>query len=136
MKDTPNYYVTIILAASPAGWIGVHHFYVGNTRRGIFYFLFVLTLLPTIFAIIDSLILIYRGRESFIRKHGTDKDLEEYHLNELQKHNPLAAQQFMQNRDQYSTEEIENAKQESGFNGQNDQVNEKEDEIDEQNKSP
>lgn len=107
MTGSPNYFLTIILAASPFGWIGVHHYYVGNKYKAVFYFVFLLTFIPPLLSLIDAFILIYRGQESFIQKHGTDEDLESYHLRELRKHNPTLAQQIAKKREEYDLEDID-----------------------------
>lgn len=107
MSDGPHYSLTIILAASPLGWIGAHHYYVGNKRRSVLYTVFLITFIPTLLSLMDAFILIYRGRESFIRRHGTDKDLESYHLRELRKHNPILARQIAKNGEEYDLENID-----------------------------
>jgi TM2 domain-containing membrane protein YozV len=94
MKKTPNYYLAIVLAASPPGWFGAHHIYLGNKKRAVLYFLFSLSLIPALLAIFDSLIMLYRGQETFIRKYGNEQDLEHYHFRELQRHNPVLANQM------------------------------------------
>lgn len=76
---TPIYSLTLIIAGSPLGWFGVHHFYVGNEKRAALYFIFCWTLVPLILSLIDAMVLIKRGREQFIEKHGTDDDLEQYY---------------------------------------------------------
>jgi len=102
---TPNFYLTIIIAASPLGWFGGHHFYVGNRTRGVVYLVFSLTLIPAFLAVIESFILMHRGRESFIEKHGTEEDLDEYHLEQLRKNNPLLAQRIMEEMESEDNED-------------------------------
>lgn len=107
MSDTPNYFIAILIAGSPLGWIGTHHYYLGNKYRAAFYLIFLLTLIPPLLSLLDAFILIYRGQETFIEKYGDDEDMEAYHLRELRKHNPILAQQIAAKREEHDLEDID-----------------------------
>ncbi|MXR40280.1 NINE protein [Halobaculum sp. WSA2] len=53
------------------GWLGAHHFYLGNTGRGIVYLLLSWTLIPYFAALIEALIYLTKSDEEFQRKYGT-----------------------------------------------------------------
>ncbi len=56
---------TAIFLAFFTGWMGLHHFYLGNRWRGIIYFTLGWTLMPLIASIIDGLILLTLTPEQF-----------------------------------------------------------------------
>ena len=107
MSDTPNYFLTILIAGSPLGWVGTHHYYLGNKYRAAFYLVFFITLIPPLLSIIDAFILIYRGQETFIEKYGDEEDMESYHLRELRKHNPMLAQHIAAKKENYDLEDMD-----------------------------
>lgn len=80
--------IATILAFLPTGWVGIHHFYLGNRFRGIAYLLFSWTLIPILFAAVDGFLFSYKDKEAFVRKYGSDEELhqiqkekfQEYHL--------------------------------------------------------
>lgn len=86
-NNSPNYYIALFIAGSPLGWFGLHHYYVGNKKRAVVYFLFFWTLVPSLLSLIDATILLRRGEEKFIEKHGTDEEINEYYLRKLQENN-------------------------------------------------
>ena len=53
------------------GWLGAHHFYLGNTGRGIVYLLLSWTLIPYFAALIEALIYLTKSDEEFQREYGT-----------------------------------------------------------------
>lgn len=61
--------VAIILAIF-LGSFGIHDFYLGRTVKGVFMFLFVWTLIPSIIAIIDILILAFMDKNNFNLKYN------------------------------------------------------------------
>lgn len=89
-SNNPNYIVTILLACTPIGWIGLHHAYLGNKKRAIFYFLTIWTLIPIILTLIDLGLLLHRGEERFIEKYHNDKSKQEYYAEKLAETNPDA----------------------------------------------
>ncbi|GAA0205060.1 NINE protein [Halobaculum roseum] len=52
------------------GFIGAHHFYLGNTGRGILYLLLSWTLIPGTIALIEAVIYLTKSEEEFQRKYG------------------------------------------------------------------
>lgn len=51
------------------GFIGGHHFYLGNTGRGIIYLLFSLTGIPLVVGIIEGIIYLTKSEEEFQRQY-------------------------------------------------------------------
>ena len=88
MSDSPSYPLTTRRSSPPLGIFGPHHYYVEAKKRVILYVLFCWSLLPLLLCTVDAWILIRRGREEFIEKHGDEKDLEEYYAEQLSKRNP------------------------------------------------
>ena len=62
--------VTAALLAFFLGGLGVHHFYLGNTIRGILYVLFFWTLIPALVAFVDFIILICMSEATFAERYG------------------------------------------------------------------
>lgn len=60
---------TAAILALFLGGIGAHHFYLGNTLRGVLYLLFVWTLIPLIVALIEGVIYLTKSDEEFQRKY-------------------------------------------------------------------
>lgn len=60
---------TAALLALLLGGIGAHHFYLGNTVRGVLYLLFVWTLIPVIVAFVEGIIYLTKSDEEFQRKY-------------------------------------------------------------------
>ena len=52
------------------GGIGAHHFYLGNTVRGLLYLLFVWTYIPIVLALIDFILIACTNLEKFDRKYN------------------------------------------------------------------
>lgn len=51
------------------GGIGVHHFYLGNTTRGIIYLLFFWTFIPAIAGFIEGILYLTKSDDEFQRKY-------------------------------------------------------------------
>ena len=52
------------------GGLGIHKFYLGQTTRGILYLIFFWTVIPSILAIIDSILLLVMSDDDFNKKYG------------------------------------------------------------------
>ncbi|MFC6786743.1 NINE protein [Halobaculum halobium] len=52
------------------GFIGAHHFYLGNTGRGILYLLLSWTFIPATIALIEAVIYLTKSEEEFQRQYG------------------------------------------------------------------
>lgn len=89
-NSRPKYHIAILLAPSPLGWFGAHKYYVGKKKSAVIYALLVITFISPLLAVLDSFLLMYKGREDFIDKYGTEEEMTEYHLNELLDRNPEA----------------------------------------------
>lgn len=57
------------LLAILLGGLGAHHFYLGNTLRGVLYLLFVWTLIPAILGLIEGILYLTKSDEEFQRKY-------------------------------------------------------------------
>jgi TM2 domain-containing membrane protein YozV len=57
------------LLALLLGGIGAHKFYMGRTKMGILYILFVWTLIPAIVGFIEGLVYLTKSDEEFQRKY-------------------------------------------------------------------
>lgn len=86
----PKYHVAILLAPSPLGWFGAHKYYVGKKKSAVMYALLVITFISPLLAVLDGFILMYKGREDFLEKYGTEEDMTEYYLKEVLDRNPQA----------------------------------------------
>ena len=62
--------VQAALFALLLGGLGVHKFYLGKPVQGIFYLLFVWTLVPSFIAFIEGLIYLTMSDEKFAQKYG------------------------------------------------------------------
>lgn len=62
--------VVAILLAFFLGGIGIHKFYLGQTGWGIVYLLFCWTLIPSIAAFIEFIMLILMSDQTFAQKYG------------------------------------------------------------------
>ena len=127
MVSNPSYPITIILSAPPFGWFGLHHLYVGNTKRAILYTIFSWTLIPVGISTIESLFLIKRGREDFLQKHGSEEELEKYYVEQLKEKNPgllnpEVAQHKARRQNNYQEGQFEQEQQ----NVEDDEANEEE----------
>jgi len=60
----PNKNLTAIFAIF-LGSFGIHHFYVGNMRRGILYLIFCWTYIPSLIGLIEGLLLFCMTEEKF-----------------------------------------------------------------------
>lgn len=60
---------TAVLLALFLGGIGAHHFYLGNTGRGVVYLLLVWTFVPAIIALIEGLMYLGMSPAEFSAKY-------------------------------------------------------------------
>lgn len=60
---------TAALLALLLGGLGAHHFYLGNTVRGILYILFVWTFIPVVVAFIEGIIYLTKSDQEFQDKY-------------------------------------------------------------------
>jgi TM2 domain-containing membrane protein YozV len=61
---------TAALLAFFLGGFGIHQFYLGNTGKGVAYLLFFWTLIPSIIAFIDFIILLTKSDDDFNAKYN------------------------------------------------------------------
>lgn len=61
--------ITAALLAFFLGGIGVHHFYLGNTFRGVIYLLFCWTFIPGIIALVEFIMLLCMSDATFQQKY-------------------------------------------------------------------
>jgi TM2 domain-containing membrane protein YozV len=54
------------------GGLGGHHFYLGNTKKGIVYLLFFWTFIPAIAAFIEGILYLTKSDEEFQRQYVND----------------------------------------------------------------
>lgn len=59
---------TAAILAILLGGLGVHHFYLGHTGKGILYILFCWTYIPSIVGLIEGIIYLTQSDEEFARK--------------------------------------------------------------------
>jgi len=52
------------------GGLGIHHFYLGQTKRGIFYLLFCWTFIPALFALFDFFVFLTMSTDKFNLKYN------------------------------------------------------------------
>jgi TM2 domain-containing membrane protein YozV len=128
MSDSPSYELTLILLSPPLGWLGLHHFYLGNRKKGSLYILLFLTGIPVILATFDTIIILKKGKEKFIEKHGSEEELDEYYVQELMKRRPELIMASPEERREYVSEireekDIEDATN-SKDNSENDESHE------------
>ena len=62
--------IAAALLAFFLGGFGVHKFYLGQVGRGILYLLFCWTVIPSIIAFIEFVLLLIMSDEEFNRRHG------------------------------------------------------------------
>jgi TM2 domain-containing membrane protein YozV len=62
---------TAMLLALLLGWIGAHHFYLGNLLLGIIYLIFSWTLIPAIVSIIEAIMYASMSEQQFTQKYST-----------------------------------------------------------------
>lgn len=67
---------TTILLAFFLGGFGIHQFYLGQTKKGIFYLLFFWTLIPFLIAFIDLLIFATMSNEKFDEKFNKNSNFK------------------------------------------------------------
>lgn len=61
--------IVAALLALFLGGLGIHHFYLGNNKRGILYLLFFWTLIPAIIAFFEAISYLLKSDEEFERKY-------------------------------------------------------------------
>lgn len=54
-----------VILALFLGGVGAHHYYLDNTKRGILYTVFCITLIPAIFSLVDIVILLSMSSDEF-----------------------------------------------------------------------
>lgn len=67
------------------GGIGIHHFYLGNTIRGVFYLLFCWTFIPMFISFFEALFLFLKDEKDFDLKYNPSKSQSLDKLNQLEK---------------------------------------------------
>jgi hypothetical protein len=60
---------TTAIFALLLGGLGAHHFYLGNTLRGVLYLLFVWTLIPAIVSLVEGILYLTKSDEEFHNKY-------------------------------------------------------------------
>lgn len=60
---------TTAILALLLGGLGAHHFYLGNTVRGVLYLIFVWTFIPAIVGLIEGIIYLTKSDEEFHQKY-------------------------------------------------------------------
>lgn len=63
---------TTVLLAFFAGGLGGHHFYLGNTGRGLLYLVFCFTFIPSFVALIEGIQFIVMTQDEFNIKYNQD----------------------------------------------------------------
>ena len=61
---------TTVLLAFFLGGIGMHHFYLGQTKRGLLYLLFCLTFIPALFALFDFFRFLFMSDDTFNSRYN------------------------------------------------------------------
>ena len=61
--------IIAIILAFLFGYIGVHHFYLGNTSKGIIFLCFSWTGIPYIIALIEAIVYLTESNEDFHHNH-------------------------------------------------------------------
>lgn len=64
-----NKFVAALLALFLGG-LGVHKFYLGNTKMGVIYFLFFWTTLPALISLIEGVLYVVQDKQSFDAKYN------------------------------------------------------------------
>lgn len=72
MKDKS----TALILAFFLGSVGAHHYYLGNTKRGLFYTFLCITLLPAVLAIFDFALLLVMKKNDFHKKYNKEFIIE------------------------------------------------------------
>ena len=62
--------ITAGLLAFFLGGFGIHHFYLGNTVRGIIYLIFCWTFIPALIAFIEGILFLVQSDEKFDEKYN------------------------------------------------------------------
>ena len=62
--------ITAALLAFFLGGFGIHHFYLGNTVRGIIYLIFCWTFIPALIAFIEGILFLVQSDEKFDEKYN------------------------------------------------------------------
>lgn len=61
--------IAAAILAIVIGGLGIHHFYLGNTGRGILYLLFCWTYIPSIIGLVEGIIYLTQSDEEFASKY-------------------------------------------------------------------
>lgn len=62
--------ISAALLAVFLGFIGIHKFYLGNTKAGVLYIIFFWTFIPSILALIDFAIILFMDDAAFDAKYN------------------------------------------------------------------
>ena len=52
------------------GGVGIHHLYLGNYFRGVFYFLFCWTFIPVFLGLFDALLILFTSESGFHKRYN------------------------------------------------------------------
>jgi len=61
---------TAAILALFLGGLGAHHFYLGNTGRGVLYLLFVWTFIPVVVGFVEGIIYLTKSDQDFRQQYG------------------------------------------------------------------
>lgn len=67
--DSDKDRTTAAILALLLGGLGTHHFYLGNTGRGIIYLVFIWTLIPPLVAFVEGIIYLLKSDEEFQQEY-------------------------------------------------------------------
>jgi TM2 domain-containing membrane protein YozV len=92
------------------GGLGIHHFYLGNTLKGILYLLFCWTFLPVFLSFIDFIFLIISSNEEFNKKYNPNAANEKprnysNHYNSNEFRDKMSEVQYLRNKKTLTNEE-------------------------------
>lgn len=68
-RGTKSFWAAALLTFFLGG-IGIHHFYLGRVGLGILYLLFFWTFVPVAISLIELIVMLFSGEESFNKKYN------------------------------------------------------------------